>query len=94
MAQLVVQAWLACKAAGCGWPTLAGSLAGAALCSQWLHSYPDIPPPAPTLQVCSPIELAIVFVLVGLKLGFLASFAGISTLLLLIPAQVLHPGVS
>jgi hypothetical protein len=30
----------------------------------------------------------IVFVLVGLKLGFLASLAGVSTLLALIPVQV------
>jgi len=35
----------------------------------------------------APIELIIVLVLVGLRLGFAASVAGVSTLLLLIPAQ-------
>jgi len=34
-----------------------------------------------------PLELIAVFVLVGIRMGFLASFAGISSLLLLIPAQ-------
>lgn len=38
--------------------------------------------------VCAPIELAVVLVLVGLRLGFPASVAGVATLLLLIPTQV------
>lgn len=45
----------------------------------------------PLLSLLSPpplaVELAIVFVLVGLKLGFLASLAGVSTLIMLIPVQ-------
>lgn len=36
-----------------------------------------------------PLELIIVLVLVGLRLGFAASVAGVSTLLLLIPAQAM-----
>jgi uncharacterized membrane protein YfcA len=40
------------------------------------------------------VELMIVFVLVGLKLGFLASLAGIATLLMLIPTQVGLPAHS
>lgn len=37
--------------------------------------------------LAGPLELCIVFVLIGLKLGFAASIAGIATLLLLIPIQ-------
>lgn len=48
--------------------------------------------PIATTTACPPaspaVELTIVFVLVGLRLGFWASLAGVATLLTLIPIQV------
>ena len=39
--------------------------------------------------ICGPLELIIVLILVGLRLGFAAAVAGVATLLLLIPAQAI-----
>lgn len=62
---------------------------------RWTAALPFLPISHPALPSRSrhpppllPVELLIVFVLVGLKLGFLASLAGVSTLLALIPVQV------
>lgn len=39
--------------------------------------------------ICGPIELLLVLVLVGTRLGYVAAVAGVSTLLLLIPSQAM-----
>ena len=77
-----------------GLPGLLAAWLAPLFCSRaWLSGCPAgsrcCPHPPPPSSSCLPaVELMIVFVLVGAKLGYWASLAGVATLLALIPTQV------